>query len=204
MTQMHAASPQLPALPPNETVFRLSVAQYHAMIEAGVLTEDDPVELLEGVLVQKMPKKPLHVIAVKLATTAIERILPAGIHCRGQEPITLSESEPEPDLAIVRGDVRDYSARHPYAAETICVVEVSDTTLDRDRTLKLRSYARAGIGQYWIINLVDRCVEVYTEPDAARGEPAYTTQRILRPGDAIPLVLPGQAEASISVNDLLP
>jgi len=201
---MHAASPQLPALPPNETVFRLSVAQYHAMIDAGVLTEDDPVELLEGVLVQKMPKKPPHAIVVKLSTAAIEKLLPAGMHCRAQEPITLSESEPEPDLAIVRGQVRDYSTRHPSAAETLCVVEVSDTTLERDRTLKLRSYARAGIGQYWIINLVDRCVEVHTTPDAARGEPAYTARHVYHPGDATPLLLPGQTNASIAVSELLP
>jgi Uma2 family endonuclease len=135
------------------------------MIDAGVLTDDDPVELLEGILVFKMPKKPNHRLAVRLLTSAIDAMLPAGWHFQAQEPITLEDGEPEPDGAVIRGQPRDYGQRHPGPGDVALVIEVSDTTLERDRGIKLRSYARAGIPVYWIIDLASRSIEVCSEPD---------------------------------------
>src|SRR6266540_3383250 len=111
-----------PPAPPEEPVFRLTVEQYHTMIEAGVLTDDDPVELLEGILVFKMPKKPNHRLAVRLLTSALDAMLPSGWHFQAQEPITLADGEPEPDGAVVRGNPRDYSTRHPGPEDVALVI----------------------------------------------------------------------------------
>src|SRR2546421_6492315 len=98
-----SAIPSIPRpAPPEEPVFLLTVEQYHTMIEAGVLTDDDPVELLEGVLVFKMPKNPRHRLAVRLLLDAINGLLPPGWHTQSQEPVTLEDGEPEPDGAVVR------------------------------------------------------------------------------------------------------
>src|SRR5438552_16704613 len=103
-----SAIPTSPPPPPSEPVFRLSVEQYHEMIDAGILTDDDPVELLEGWLVSKMPKKPAHRIATRRTRTALEGIVPEGWYVDSQEPITLGSSEPEPAVAVVRGQTEDY------------------------------------------------------------------------------------------------
>src|SRR4051812_36814523 len=149
------ATPAAP--PPMETeefdgVWRLSVDQYHAMIRAGILTEDDPAELLEGVLVQKMPKNPAHVLAKLLLVEALRKILPAGWFVNDQDPVTTRDSEPEPDVAVSRGSPRDYPTRHPGPKDTPLVVEIADSSLRRDRGLKKRLYARARIPEYWIVN----------------------------------------------------
>jgi Uma2 family endonuclease len=149
---------------PNDRIWRLSIEQYHAIIQAGILTDDDSVELLEGWLVFKMPKNPPHRVTTRLVRTALENILPAGWYVDSQEPITLSNSEPEPDIVVVRGDTRQYLDRHPGAEDIALIIEVSDTTLQRDRTVKKRIYARAGISIYWIVNLVEEQVEVYSQP----------------------------------------
>ena len=138
---MSVVSSHIPPGPSPEPVFRLSVEQYHAMIDAGVLADDDPVELLEGILVFKMPKKPAHRLALRKLVKAIEKLLPVEWFVLSQEPITLGGSEPEPDAAIVRGRDEDYATRHPGAADVTMVVEIADTTVRRDRTIKLRTYA---------------------------------------------------------------
>src|SRR5438105_9467158 len=98
---------------PTEPIFRLSVDQYHAMIHAGILTDDDPVELLEGWLVAKMPKNPPHRAVTRLIRQVLERLVPAEWYVDSQEPITTDDSEPEPDVVVVRGETRHYLDRHP-------------------------------------------------------------------------------------------
>lgn len=159
---------------PNDLILRLSIEQYHAMIQSGILTDDDFVELLEGWLVFKMPKNPPHRATTRLVRTALENILPPGWYVDSQEPITLSNSEPEPDIVVVRGDTRQYLDRHPGAADIGIVIEVSDPTLQRDRTVKKRIYARAGIAIYWIVNLVEEQVEVYSQPLVEVEQPDYS------------------------------
>jgi Uma2 family endonuclease len=183
---------------------RFSVAEYHKLIELGILTEDDNLELLEGYLVHKMSRNPPHDSCLHLTLRAFLRVLPPDWCLRIQSAITLSDSEPEPDLAAVRGDERRYAARHPGPSDVGVVVEVSDSTLPGDRDDKGRIYAAAGIPNYWIINLVDRQVEVYTSPSGPATQPGFAQRAIYRAGDNIPLVLDGVVVAQLAVGDLLP
>lgn len=120
-------------VPTDYTIAPLTVEQYHAMARAGILEEGAPIELLEGYLVEKMTKHPSHRVATQLVEAALRQVIPPGCHVATQEPVTLEDSEPEPDVSVVRGDFRDYTERHPYAHETPLVVEVVDATLERDR-----------------------------------------------------------------------
>jgi Uma2 family endonuclease len=202
---MSSVTIPFPPGPSPEPVFRLSVQQYHAMIEAGVLTEDDPVELLEGILVFKRPKNPAHPLAVRFLTTLIDAmLLGSDWHFRAQEPVTLDDSEPEPDGAIVRGEVRDYLKHHPGRSEIGLVVEVSDTSLARDRGIKLRGYARASISPYWIVDLIGRSVEVYWDPDAEASPPAYRKRIVFDESSIVPIELNGKPVGAIKVAAILP
>jgi Uma2 family endonuclease len=193
-----------PTAAPSDGLWRLSVDQYHQMIDAGILVEDDPVEFLEGLLVEKMVKKPPHVLAANLVRTTLERLAPGGWFLNAQDPITTAESEPEPDLAVVRGDRRQYASHHPGPEDLALVVEVSDSTLQRDRTLKLRIYARAAIAIYWIVNLIEGHIEVYTDPTGSADEPSYRERRDYGPTDELPFLIEGREIARIAVRDLLP
>ena len=183
---------------------RFSVEEYHQMIQAGILDENDNAELIEGYVVNKMSRNPPHDSAIRILSKHLERMLPPGWDYRGQSAITLSDSEPEPDLAVVRGDERTYGTRHPGAADTGFVVEVSDSTLAWDRSEKARIYARAGIETYWIVNLVDRRLEVHTGPSGPTASPCYARRDDIPIGGSVPLVLDGVVIAALAVSDLLP
>lgn len=187
---------------PQDLIWRMGVDQYHAMIEAGILTDDDPVELLEGWLVFKIPKKPLHRAVTRLVRTAIENELPDGWYVDSQEPITLLDSEPEPDVMVVQGDTRQYLDRHPGAADIPLVVEVSDTTLQRYQGTKKRAYARSGIPVYWIVNLSASRVEVYTEPSQIQAD--YLQRKEYQITDRLPIVIEGKLIKTVEVAWLLP
>jgi Uma2 family endonuclease len=165
----------------SETIWRLSVSQYHTMLQAGIIDEDTQIELLEGILVSKMAKNPPHRISTKLIRQALEHITPEGWYVDSQEPITLVNSEPEPDVVIIRGQTTDYRDRHPADSDVVLVIEVSDATLERDRTIKQRIYARAGIAIYWILNLRDRQLEVFTQPiSETESQPKYQQCQIFK------------------------
>jgi Uma2 family endonuclease len=189
---------------PSVPIWRFTVAQYHEMARAGILTEDDPVELLNGWVVVKMTKNPPHSVTTGLVRVALERIVPQGWCVDPQEPITLSASEPEPDVTVIRGHRRDYLDRHPNAAEVGLVVEVADASLDRDQVFKKSLYAEAGIAVYWVVNLVERRVEVYTEPSGPGRSPDYRSRRDYAPSDEMPLLLDAREVGRIPVRDLLP
>jgi len=189
---------------PSEPIYRLSVAQYHAIARAGILDEDAPVELLEGWLVQKMTKNPAHCLALGLVQDALTRLLPRGWHLKIQAPMTTADSEPEPDAAVVRGQRRDYKGRHPRAEDIALVVEVADTSLRRDRGSKKRIYARARIPVYWIVNLTARRIEVYTDPAGVGKRADYRQHRDYGSSETIPVML-GEVEAGgLEVQALLP
>jgi Uma2 family endonuclease len=183
---------------------RFSVAEYHKLIEIGILTEDDNLELLEGYLVHKMSRNPPHDAAIQKIVKKLFRLLPPDWDLRVQSAITLSTSEPEPDLAIVRGDENNYVAHHPGPADIGLVIEVADATLTGDRVDKGRIYAQAGIPCYWIVNLVDRQVEVYTSPSGATTTPTYAQRQDFHAADDVALTLDAAVVANISVADLLP
>src|SRR5262249_26845898 len=130
--------------------------------------------------------------------------LPSGWRVRVQSAITTGDSEPEPDLTVVPGPASRYFDHHPTPSEIAVLMEVADSTLTRDRQDKGRLYARAGIGCYWIINLVDRQIEVYTDPTGPVTNSGYRQSRVFGINDAVPLVLGGQEVAQIPVRDLLP
>ncbi len=199
-TDFPAGPPAIPSVP----VWRFSVAQYHEILRAGILTENDPVELLDGWLVSKMVKNPLHRAATRLVRAALEGVAPQGWYVDSQEPITLSASEPEPDVAVIRGHTRQYLDRHPGPRDVGLVVEIADASLSRDQVLKKSLYAQAGIPVYWIVNLVERCVEVYTDPSAQERDSDYRTRRDYVSSDEIPVVLETREIARVPVRDLLP
>jgi Uma2 family endonuclease len=172
------------------------------MVRLGILSDDDPVELLEGWLVYKMPKNPPHRVTTKLTLNALEAIISGDWYVDTQEPITLTDSEPEPDVVIVRGNTRNYLDRHPGAEDIALVIEVSDTTLERDRTSKKRLYARAGIPVYWIINLPEQQIEVYSEP--VIEEAIYQRRQDYALSDRVPVAIAGQLISDLLVGDLLP
>ncbi len=190
-----------PATVPTDQLWRLSVADYHKMLEVGIFHSGDPVELLDGLLVRKMPKNPPHVVACRRVNRALAAILPAGWLVWSQDPITLGDdSEPEPDLMLVRGTEEEFESTHPAPAAVQVVVEVSHTTLSRDRSRKGSIYARNGIFTYWIVNLVDHTLEVYAAPAAGM----YTTARTLTAAEQADLVLDGVVVGTVAVADLFP
>ena len=199
-----SAVSEQPVAVSTDVIWRFSVDQYHAMIRAGILTEDDPVELLEGWLVTKMPKNPPHSVVTQLTREALARILPSGWYVDAQEPITTADSEPEPDVMVVRGETRHYLDRHPGPQDVALVIEVADSTLQRDRSLKKRLYAAAGIPVYWIVNLPDSQIEVYTEPSGPGEQLDYRQWQNYGPADTIPVVTEGREVGRLAVRDLLP
>jgi hypothetical protein len=173
------------------------------MIQTGVLGEKDRIELLEGHLVPIMPPNPPHSTVVSRAVRTLTRALPDGWHLRSEQPLTLADSQPQPDLVAARGDFAAYAARHPGAPDVGLAAEVADSSLDEDRDDMARIYARANVPIYWILNVVDRQIEVYTDPRPADPVPAYATRTDYRPGDSVPLVLDGQTVGHIPVADLV-
>ncbi|HZW32463.1 MAG TPA: Uma2 family endonuclease, partial [Isosphaeraceae bacterium] len=136
------------------------------------------------------------------AHQALSGRLPAGWSARMEQPVRIpAYDEPEPDISVVRGASADYRSRVPDPADVALLVEVSDTTLVQDRGLKLAAYAKDGIPVYWIVNLVDRQVEVYTRPLKAGR---YRSRKDYKPGQQVPVVIAGQPLRPIAVDDILP
>jgi Putative restriction endonuclease len=186
------------------SIARFSVARYQRMIETGILTAEDKVELLEHYVVLKMPRNPRHDSTIQHMLEKLFASRPSGWSLRVQSALTLSDSQPELDFALVRGSAADYAHRHPGPNDTGLVIEVADSSLLRDQRDKTRIYARGGILAYWIINLVDQRVEVYTQPSGPIPVPSYGSFQVYQPGDAIPLVLDGNAVGVLAAADLLP
>ncbi|MEW6542250.1 MAG: Uma2 family endonuclease [Nitrospirota bacterium] len=181
---------------------RWTRAEYERIVEAGVLQPEERVELLDGEILTMTPQNSPHAATVGLVERVLQRVFGPDHWVRVQLPLIVDpDSEPEPDLAVVSGTPRDYVAEHPRTA--LLVVEVADTTLEKDRDRKAAIYARAGVPEYWIVNFVDRCLEVYQDPVFPPNQPArYQTSRRLMATDRIaPLARP---DASVSVADLLP
>jgi Uma2 family endonuclease len=162
------------------------------------------VQLVEGEIVAMPPQREPHIVSVGLAGDALAAAFGDGFHVRVQGPLGLAErSEPEPDLAVVPGQRRDYLAAHPSSA--VLVVEVADSTLAYDRRQKASLYARHGIQEYWIVNLQERVLEVHRDPmrdpTAVYGASYRFREVILAEGQIAPLAAPNR---QVKVTDLLP
>ena len=162
---------------------RLTVDQYEAMIESDVLTDDDRVELINGYLVDILPPKRPHMIACDGIDCLLGPMVPAGWHLMAHGPVRLTgtDSEPQPDFSVVRGKAKDYPVEPPAGRDLALVVEVSSATKTKDRE-RADVYGPAGIPVYWIVNLVDRQVEVYTQPgsDGYRSAPCTWMEKAYR------------------------
>lgn len=175
-----------------------TVDEYHQMIEAGILTHEDKVELLEGQIIQMSPQRPPHAATTQCAANYLSRLLEQA-YIRVQLPITLPpNSEPEPDIAVVRIDDREYFEHHPVADEIFLLVEVAKTTLKNDRITKAPTYAKAKIPEYWILDVQERQVYVFREPE---GE-SYQQEIILSEDATISLL--AFPDVNISLNQLFP
>jgi Uma2 family endonuclease len=195
----HATSSELP-----DQLFRMSVGQYDEATWLGILTKYDPIELIEGLLITKIRKTPSHCVSTGLLRTILARLVPEGVYASSHAPIATGDSEPEPDGLLARGDLRDYPDRHPGPRDVALVVEVADSTLSYDRSTKRRIYARAGVTTYWIVNLVERQVEVHTEPSGPADAPGYARRDVFVPHAEIPVILDGQEVGHVAVRDVLP
>lgn len=175
--------------------------EYYQMAELGFF-HGKRVELIGGEIIEMSPMKTAHATAVRLVMEALREVFKKGFVVDSQLPMSFGKlDEPEPDVAVVAGKVRDFSQSHPKSAALI--VEVSDTTLSYDRTRKAALYAQNKISDYWILNLKDRCLEVYRQPvkDKKLGF-IYTEIKVVTENDSIaPLTKP---ESKIKVTDLLP
>jgi Uma2 family endonuclease len=188
---------------PPLALHRFTVKQYHEMIRLGVLTENDRVELIEGWVIDKMPQHPAHAGATSVLQRELTARVPAGWVVRVQFPVTLGDSEPEPDLAVVRGPEERYFAAHPTIEDIALVVEVADSSLDQDRTHKLGVYAAARVPIYWVVNLLEFTVECYTEPRGS-ARPNYAVRQVYGVEFGVPLNIMGKRRRGIPVARLFP
>ncbi len=186
--------------PPRE-VSRITVDQYLGMFESGLIDEDERVELLNGVIVRKAAQTPPHVVGRELCRDELDRRLRPGFWIRDGGPVRIAPWDmPEPDLIMLRGNLREYAARYPVPADVPLCVEVADSSLARDRGVKRDPYARGGVPVYWIVNLVDRRVEVFADP----RDGAYATAVVVEEGGSVELTVDGAVWGRIEVAAVLP
>jgi len=163
----------------------MSDENYHRMAELGVVVPN--VELIRGALIEKMPKSPLHSSIVRLLDRFFLAQLPPGWHPRAEQPLTFADSEPEPDIAIVRGTESEYFGKHPTVADLVIEISISTEHLDR---VKLQLYAEAGVREYWLLLAEERVIERHTEP---QGMGYQRVERVLFPATLESTVFPGLA-----------
>lgn len=178
---------------------QFTVAEYDKMVRSGILTANGRVELLEGWIVNKMSQNPPHASSLTRTLRQIARVLPDDWTMRVQSPITLSDSEPEPDITLARGDESTYDTRHPEPADIGALMEVGDSTRLDDRRYKGTLYAREKIAVFWLINVVERKVEVYTNPQGGQ----YQNKVEYAENESVPLMLDGVKLADIPVSELI-
>ena len=199
------AAADAPTGRPEGVLYRLSADEYFRMVESDIIPPDRRVGLWEGQLYEKMAKKLPHSTSHELILFALIRVVPGGWWVATERPILVDDfTAPLPDVSVIRGHANDYYRRGsvPKVGEIGLVVEVADSSLRKNLTETLRTYARAGLPVYWVVNLVARRVEVYSDPQA--GDGGYAKAEAFAAGDAVPLVLDGREVARIPARDLLP
>jgi Uma2 family endonuclease len=186
-------------LPEGLVPYHWTIEEYEALVKADILS-DDRIELIEGLLVEKMVKKPDHSAGSEGTWRAIHAALPPGWHVRIEKPVRIPnrDSEPEPDVSVVRGSHRDYRERDPDPADVALVVEVVRSSLAADRALAL-TYGGGRIPAYWIVNVLDRQIEIYFNP----VDGAYPPPVIIPESGSVDLVIDGQVVAQIPAAELL-
>ena len=192
-----------------EQLHTLSLEVYDRMVEHGLLTKVDKIELLDGLMVEKMTKGDRHVASTYFVSEVLRELRLNGFHVKTEAPIALPSgptglpSVPEPDVSLVRGSGRDYLGRKPGPADLALVVEVADSSVGDDREGLVR-YAWSGIAAAWLINLIDRCIEVYEQPTGPATPAQYNVTTIHGPDDEVPVRIDGREVGRIAVKDILP
>jgi Uma2 family endonuclease len=171
-----------------------TVDDYHRMINAGILTTENKVELLEGQILEMSPQQPPHAATTQIASDYLRELVADKATIRVQLPITLRpNSEPEPDIAVVRIDSQRYLNNHPIPDDIFLLVEVADSTLNRDRKRKARTYANAKIADYWVLDVNARAVYVFREP----GNDGYVQEFLLDENATLSLVAFPEVEVRV-------
>jgi Uma2 family endonuclease len=180
---------------------RLTVDLYDQMVEYGILPETNRLELIEGRIVEKARQTPPSCYSSESCREAVADLVPAGWHVRCQNPVRVPsrDSEPEPDVSVVRGQIRDYCDHHPGPEDVALIVEVVRWDVAEERRLAA-TYGGGGIPVYWIVNLDDRQLEVYANPIGG----AYPAPTILGAAEAVDLIIDAQVVGTIAVAELLP
>jgi len=178
-----------------KTLYKWSVEDYHQIVESGVLA-DKSVELLEGEIISMSPESPLHSSVNYSVADYLRTLLGNLAIVREAHPITLDNSEPEPDIAVVSAPYTQYISRHPYAQDIYWLVEIANRTLTKDLSEKSVTYARNGIGEYWVIDLVNNKLWLFREPE----NDSYQVQQELTTGVINPSAFP---EIDVDVERLL-
>ncbi len=167
---------------------RFSLAEYHRLIELGFFQENERIELINGQIIQRLAKGTPHSVCNTLLFGELFTLLQGQATIRNQEPIILGDdSEPEPDLVIVRNRCDRYLNSHPSIADILLVIEVSDSTLKYDREVKLSLYAESEIDNYWLFNLVANCLEAYSQPYQIQGSFEYAKKQVYLPNAVVDL-----------------
>jgi Uma2 family endonuclease len=183
----------------NTQIRQLTTAEYYGMMESGIIREGERVELILGQIFTMAAKGTRHTVTTTKLLKTLLTLVGDGAIVRCQDPITLpNNSEPEPDIVIARLRSDDYINSHPAPADIILVIEVADSTIKFDRDTKAPLYATAGIGEYWIVNLIDDRLEIYRQPE---GD-IYTSIEIVTPPRSIGL--PQHSEISLDIGDFFP
>lgn len=186
------------------TVKRFTIDDYYRLTELGFFSEDDKVELIRGQFIEMVAKGIAHEFCITRLNRELLRVLGDRATIRVQSPIILPpDSEPEPDFTVAVNRTDDYFSAHPSAVDILLVIEVSDSSLNYDREIKLPLYAEHGIGNYWLFNLLDKCLESYAEPyQKPQGDFSYRLKRIVSANEAI--VLPSFPDLSLDLDKIFP
>lgn len=189
--------------PPVFHLKKFSVEQYLRLVDSGQLDENERIELIHGWLVQKMSLNASHKTSLRNLHEALIAFAMSDLVVDNQGPVILDDSVPEPDLTISIGPAKRYTSRLPVAEEVLTIIEIADSSLDYDQTTKLELYASAGIPIYWVVNLIDKRVEVYTKPKGGK-KPGYGKVTKYKPGDDMPVMIAGKKRGTIAVSAILP
>lgn len=179
---------------------KFTIDEYHQLVDLGFFTENDRIELIRGEIIEMAPKRTPHSVCNSILFGELYRLIYDKANVRGQEPITLPyNSEPEPDVVIAKKKADNYLSAHPTVEDIILVIEISDSTLKYDQEIKLPLYAEAGINNYWIVNLVDNRLEVYSNYFSDnKGQFDYRNKSIVLPDETISIPLFTQVDLKLS------
>ncbi len=183
---------------------KFTIDEYHQLVDLGFFTENDRIELIRGEIIEMAPKRTPHSVCNSTLFGELYRLLYDRANVRGQEPIILPlNSEPEPDVVIAKKKADNYLSAHPTVEDIILVIEISDSTLKYDKETKLPLYAEAEIKNYWIVNLVENLLEVYSNPFSDnQGKFGYRNTSITLPNETINI--PDFTEVTLELNSIFP